>query len=381
MSEYQRIAFRAIDGPVSARNLDYMRQQSSRAEITPWSFDNEYHYGDFRGNAAEMLRRGYDLFVHYANFGIRTIHLRFPHGLPNFQAAEPYLGEESMNYVSDKKGPGGILCIEPFFEPGELDEPWDDDDLIARLVPLRAELLDGDLRPLYLAHLAVASDGNHDPEEAKEGPVPAGLSKLTDAQRALLEYLGVDDLLIAAAAEGSPPLAARGGREHDYTDWLRQQSQATKDQWLAEWLTDPNSSARQDILAEFRKRRPEPPWPTADPGRTIAELRDMAEALDAALSRKAADKATRDRSKRLAEMAADPAPTLRKTEQLASQRSEKAYIQIAELLTELREALEGTEQAGLAEQQAQKLKEKWPTLKLLMRHLRLKGFVPKQVGP
>jgi hypothetical protein len=48
MSEHQYVAFRAIEGPVSEDNLEYMRRQSSRAEITPWAFDNEYHYGDFR---------------------------------------------------------------------------------------------------------------------------------------------------------------------------------------------------------------------------------------------------------------------------------------------------------------------------------------------
>ena len=78
MSEYQYVAFRATDGPVSVKNLEYMRRQSSRAEVTPWSFDNEYHFGDFRGNAEEMLRRGYDLHLHYANFGIRKLVIRLP---------------------------------------------------------------------------------------------------------------------------------------------------------------------------------------------------------------------------------------------------------------------------------------------------------------
>ena len=59
-----------------------MRQQSSRAEITPWSFDNEYHFGDFRGDALTMLRRGYDMHLHYANFGIRKLLIRLPHNLP-----------------------------------------------------------------------------------------------------------------------------------------------------------------------------------------------------------------------------------------------------------------------------------------------------------
>ena len=48
MSEYQYVGFRAIEKPVTEKNLEYMHSQSSRAEITPWSFDNEYHFGDIR---------------------------------------------------------------------------------------------------------------------------------------------------------------------------------------------------------------------------------------------------------------------------------------------------------------------------------------------
>jgi len=73
MSEYQYVAFRAVDRPVSSKNLAYMNQQSTRAEITPWSFTNEYHYGDFGGNYKEMLRRGYDIYLHYASFGTRDL--------------------------------------------------------------------------------------------------------------------------------------------------------------------------------------------------------------------------------------------------------------------------------------------------------------------
>src|SRR5258708_40235916 len=120
MSEFQTIAFRAIDGPVTEKNLKFMRQQSSRAEITPWSFDNEYHFGDFHGNAAEMLRRGYDFHFHYANFGTRRLMIRLSNGLPDADAAEPYLmGEGSLHFLKDKRGPAGILCIEPYLESGE----------------------------------------------------------------------------------------------------------------------------------------------------------------------------------------------------------------------------------------------------------------------
>jgi hypothetical protein len=200
MSEYQYVAFRAIDGPVSEKNLEFMRRQSSRADITPWAFDNEYHFGDFGGKADEMLRRGYDLHLHYANFGERTLMVRLPGGLPDPKAARAYFDADSLRFVKDKNGVGGILSIAPVHEPGDLEDLWEIDDLLDRLIPLRAEILAGDLRPLYLAHLAVACDCCHD-SETKEGPVPAGLNKLTKAQRALAELYGLSDDLIAAAAQ------------------------------------------------------------------------------------------------------------------------------------------------------------------------------------
>jgi hypothetical protein len=377
MSEYQRIAFRAIDGPVSEANLEYMRQQSSRAEITPWSFDNEYHFGDFGGDAVEMLRRGYDFHVHYANFGIRNLLIRLPDGLPDVKAAEPYLGEDSLQFSHDKKGPGGVLSVEPFYEAGELEELWELDAVIDRLLPLRAEILAGDLRPLYLAHLAVALDGNHDPEETKEAPVPAGLNKLTDAQRALAKFYDLSDSLIAAAAQGCPSLAAQVDAQNQYAEWLQEQPEATKDKWLLQWLSDPDSTVRREVLAGFQKSRRAPLWPSVRRDRTMAELTTSATKVHDQSARKAAEQATRKRAKNLADMAADPAPTLRETERLVNQRSTEAYQQIATLLADLREALAGSEQSELAEQQARKLKDKNPTLRLLTTELRHKGFVPK----
>jgi hypothetical protein len=378
MSEYQYVAFRAIDGPVSEKNLEYMNRQSSRAEITPWSFDNEYHFGDFRGDAVEMLRRGYDLHWHYANFGTRILMIQLPHGLPDPEAAKPYFDEEGLHFLKDKQGPGGILSIEPFHEPGDLEDIWEFDDLLQRLVHLRAEILDGDLRPLYLAHLAIACDGNHDPEETKEAPVPGGLGKLTDAQRALAELYGLDEGLIAAAARGSPALPARGDVRKLYAEWLEHQPEATKNSWLSELLADSHSTIRRDMLAQFQESRKTPSWPTERLDRTIAELKSAATEIRAEASRVAATKAARERAKRLAGMAADPTRTLRETEKLVAQRSRDAYQQVATLLADLREALSGSDRVGLAEQQAQKLTKNNPTLKMLTSELRRKGFLPKK---
>jgi len=377
MSEYQYVGFRAIDRPVSEENLEYMRGQSSRAEITPLAFDNEYHFGDFHGDALEMLRRGYDIHLHYANYGIRKLLIRFPHGLPDDGAAKPYFVEDSLRFLKDKQGQSGTLCIQPYHESGDLEDLWDVGKIIDRLAPLRAEILDGDLRPLYLAHLAIACDSEHDPEETKESPVPAGLGELTGAQCALAELYDLSDALIAAAARDVPPLPSQGDLRNQHAEWLHGQSQATKDAWLAQLMSDPRSTARMEILAAFRKSRNVPAWPTVRRDRTIVELLAAAAEIEKENNRKSAEEAARLKKKRRAAMKADPGKVLRETEQLVNGRTREAYSKISKLLAELRESLAGSEQSGLAERQAQKLKKANPTLTLLVSELRREGFLPK----
>ena len=376
MSEFQSVSFRAIDRPVSEKDLEYMRSQSSRAKVTPWSFDNEYHYGDFRGNALEMLHRGYDIHLHYANFGIRNLFIRLPNGLPD-SAAKSYLVKDSLRFVQDKQGQGGALCIQPFHEPGDLEDLWEIGDILGRLLPLRAEILDGDLRPFYLAHLAVSCDGEHDPDETKEGPVPAGLGGLTRAQRALAELYGLSEDLIAAAAQGAPPLAARDDLRNQQAEWIGSQPPSVKDAWLAQLLADPQSKVGGEIRTAFQKSWNLPAWATVRRDRTIAQLEAAAAEVQREATRKSASKAAREKAKRLAGMAANPDPTLRHAESLVKKRTKDDYTQIGKLLAELREALAGTDRAGLAEQHAQKLRRENPTLRTLIAELRRAGFLTK----
>ncbi len=377
MSEYQYVGFRAIDRPVSEKNLAFMRRQSTRAEITPWSFNNEYHYGDFHGDAVEMLRRGYDIHLHYANFGIRKLLIRFPQGLANASSLKPYVEKDSLQLVKDKQGSGRILVIQPFHESGDLDELWDIDAILDRLVPLRAEILNGDLRPLYLAHLAIACDGDHDPEEAREAPVPAGLQKLSRAQCALAELYGLGDELIAAATKESPstPDSVDDASLNQYADWLRSQAETTKNTWLAALMVDHNSAIRAELLEKYRADRGAPTWLTNQPKRAISELRAIAVEIASRKRRKADEKSAREKSRRFAKMAVDPTTTLRETEQLILRGTSDAYRQAVELLAELREALSASDRSDMAEEQAQKLKANNPTRRLLIRELRRHGFV------
>jgi hypothetical protein len=55
VSEYQYYEFAAIDRPLTEQELEEIGALSTRAEITPTSFKNVYHYGSFRGNPLKMM--------------------------------------------------------------------------------------------------------------------------------------------------------------------------------------------------------------------------------------------------------------------------------------------------------------------------------------
>jgi hypothetical protein len=322
-----------------------------------------------------MLRRGFDFHFRYANFGLRNLMIRLAHGLPDPKAAAHYCEEDSLHFLKDKQGPGGILCLQPFYESGHLDSVSNPDEFLDRLLPLRAELLDGDLRPLYLAHLAVVMDGNHDPDEEEDAPVPAGLATLTDAQDALAELYELSSALVAAAAENSPPLPERPDPENRYAPWIKRQPATTKDAWLARLMADPRASVRRELLAAFQESQGAASWPAVKVVRTISELQAAAKGIQTQMDRAAAEAAAHKRAKKLADLAADPVRTLRDTEELVKKRSIDAYDKIARQLADLREALSGSDRSALADDHARKLKEKNPKLLRLSSALRRQGFL------
>jgi len=54
MSEYQYYEFKAVDKPLTEKDMQALRNLSTRARITPTSFVNEYNWGDFKGNLLKL---------------------------------------------------------------------------------------------------------------------------------------------------------------------------------------------------------------------------------------------------------------------------------------------------------------------------------------
>jgi len=92
------------------------------------------------------------------------------------------------------------FVIVEFGSESEWDGEDDGNGWMASLMPLRSDLLRGDLRCLYLGWLRCAQDDG--PGEVKlEPPVPAGLKGLSGPLYALIEFLEIDEDLVEAAAQ------------------------------------------------------------------------------------------------------------------------------------------------------------------------------------
>ncbi len=374
MSEYQWVEFRAVDAPLNDAALEFMHDQSTRAEIDRWRFVNEYHWGDFRGDVSEMMRRGYDVHVHYANFGIRRICLRIPDGFLHSEELESYLLEYEIKWDPDDEGDGGVLTLEPEGDAGTWDWMEDIESLASDLTPLREMIITGDFRPLYIAHVAF----NYD-DEAIEPPVPPGLDGQHHALDRLCEFYEIDPNLVSIAAEASPQLKSSTMEDAIIDSWLKQQSKADLIKGLGNCLREPTRHPMQLL----RKITAESAAPVVFQSgrRTIMELRRRVKEIDAQQERErktaAANVAERRRIEagqalhaKLDQIAKNPSKCIARIDAAITKRNRPAYVRAAEELTLLAKACG----ASKAIAKAKSIREKYPTRTALSIELKKVGF-------
>ncbi|TWT94108.1 hypothetical protein Pla108_38200 [Botrimarina colliarenosi] len=386
MSEYQYVEFQAVDRPLTDRELAYARKQSTRAEISRRSFHNEYHFGDFRGDVIGMLQRGYDVHLHYANFGIRTVAIRLPARVPFAKAVWSSYIVEGLSWAPDRRGSGGVLTLAPYHEADELEELWEFEPCMRAIVGLRTRLMAGDLRVLYLFWLAAAIDGQHDSVDAKEPPVPGGLAKIAGDAQPFLEFFGLEPHLLGAAAEVSAEAPDVASPEQRIQRWVESKSDKDVKSLLRELLSEDSAAVKAATVARILGATTSSVWPTVTTNRNCQELLDRAaqlrqaeyereqERLVAAENRKAAKQA-QERKVRMKQMVDEPKKWLRKADELVAARGTDNYEAAAEVLDELREALAADGGEQLSRKHAAHLAKQHPTLNRMKSALRKRGLL------
>ena len=227
MSEYQRYEFMTIDRPLTRAQLDEVNNLSSHIEASSTHAIIEYHWGDFKHDPINVLHEFFDGFLYWANWGSPELALRFPHGTLPVDLIEGYDFDDLVTFT--RHSDYDILDI----HFGEMEGPdeWIDYEL-GSLISIRDELMEGDLRSLYIAWLASQpmigdydEDDDFDEDDVDEDyeidvpPVPPAFDKLTAAQQALAELLQVPQELLVAAARHSKAAAPSTG--DDFATWIK----------------------------------------------------------------------------------------------------------------------------------------------------------------
>ncbi|MEJ7617826.1 MAG: hypothetical protein WKF30_12895 [Pyrinomonadaceae bacterium] len=298
MSEYQYYEFLALDRSLTEREMKEIRAISTRAKITPTSFVNEYNWGNFKGDEHAFLTRYFDAFVYFANWGTHRFMVRLPKAL--IAAAE--MRKYSGTYIFSARTGGDSLVLD-FSSDTEEYEDWEESgNLMASLAPVRAEMLRGDRRALYLGWLLRAQAEELD-DRAVEPPLPAGLNAISEPLARLADFLRIDQDLLIIAGE---PSAAEPDADAGLAEWIAALPIKEKERLLLEVIQgeDPHLSAK--LLARFRSSRKAEKEDLSESdkqGRTVGELLKAAAHHRAEREREEARRADKARAQKAAEQA------------------------------------------------------------------------------
>ena len=219
--------------------------------------------------------------------------------------------------------------------------------LLGSLLPIRAELAQGDHRALYLGWLRGIQRGSDRPD-APEPPVPPGLRSLSPSLAAFASFLEIDRDLISAAAAASADIEPADANPGAAAEWIAGLPSAEKDALLLRLMQGHAAQAGMELRARFEGRRTAAQPPKLPTSRTVSQLLDAAKSMRQIREREAARRAAEElatsereeraaRARRLDELSLRVPQTWKEVEALVSVTQRVAYAEAARLLVDLRE--------------------------------------------
>ncbi len=273
MSEYQYYEFLAIDRPLNSKQMDRLREYSSRATITPTRFTNVYHWGNFKGDIGEWMKKYFDAFLYVANWGSRTLILRIPERLIEPETIALYSASGCFFYSCT----GGNLLV--WYDCGEVDDDWiEGEGRLSALVPIRNDLMRGDYRALYLGWLLALQYGEVEDNE-EEPPLPSGMGELSASLNSLMEFFALDPDLVAAAVEGVLPEPGDAPSKEKIGSWLERLPEAEKNSIVRELVLGDTLHLAAELHLRAARELRKDAAPNARPARLAGDIRRRAEAI------------------------------------------------------------------------------------------------------
>jgi hypothetical protein len=341
MSEYQRYEFMTIDRPLTRAELDAVNALSSHIEASSTHAVIEYHWGDFKHDPIKVLHKFFDGFLYWANWGHPQLALRFPHGTLPSDLIDGY---DFDDFVTLTQHPDYDI-LDVHFSEMEAPDEWTEYEL-GSLISIRDELMEGDLRALYIAWLGYQGMiGGYDEEEYDEEDdetlsvpaVPPAFGTLTAAQQALAELLQVPEELLVAAAQYSH--ATMSSTDDDFVAWIELLPQERRNDYLVRLAHNEPGLSRLLVreLRELGQGKTRATPPTGEHV-TYATLLAESKVVLAELERKQREQEQLARQRHLQEVHDHQDVYWHNVNQALTRSSGSAYDEAARLLVELREA-------------------------------------------
>src|SRR6266487_1952968 len=344
MSEYQRYEFMTSDRPLTRVQLDAVNALSSHIEASSTHALIEYHWGDFKHNRIKVLQEFFDGFLYWANWGSPQLAFRFPHGILPADLIDGYDLEDFVTFT--RYSDYDILDIQ--FGEMEAPDEWINYEL-GSLIALRDELMEGDLRALYIVWLAaqIMIEGYDEEEDENEEedweisvpPLPPGFGTLTAAQYSLAELLRVPQELLVAAARHSKTVAPTTG--DDFAAWVRLLPPDRQNDYLVR-LAHNEPGLRRLLVRELRELGQDKTRATPPTGEhvTYATLLAESKVMKAQLEREKREQEQLARQRHLQDIHDHRDAYWHQVEQAVSRGTGSGYDEAVRLLVELREAAE-----------------------------------------
>ena len=342
MSEYQYYEFRTLDRPLSDAEMSELRAFSTRAEITATSFTNEYNWGDFKADPELLVERYFDAHVYVTNWGINRFLMRLPANLVDIERLQEYLYSD----VAWVKDTGEHVLID-LTSNTEYPEGWaEGSGWMSELASVRAELLAGDMRALYLGWLLSVQEYEVEDDEV-EPPVPPGLADLSATLVTLIDFLRIDEDLVTAAAEASEQAPDESERTEEIAGWISMLPVDEKNTALMQVMVGKETAARWTLLRRFTTERTEVVPTTERSARTAGTLRERAEQLSEVRELEVASQRAEEtmrqqeaafavQQKRLDTLAGRRESAWKEVDELISSYKPKAYQAAVALLEDLK---------------------------------------------
>ncbi len=340
MSEYQRYEFMASDRPLTRVQLDAVNALSSHIDASSTHALIEYHWGDFKHDPIDVLHKFFDGFLYWANWGAPELALRFPHGILPVDLIDGYDLDEFVTFT--RYPDYDILDIH--FGEMEAPDEWVDYEL-GSLIAIRDELMEGDLRALYIVwlasqHMREGYDEEEDEEEDEEisvPPVPPAFGTLTAAQEALAELLQVpQELLVATARHSSAAVSSTGD---DAAAWVTLLPPERQHEYLVRLARNEPGLSRL-LVKELRELSQDRTTVTPSTGEHVTYARLLAEskAMKAQLEREKREQEQVARQRHLQAMHDHQDDYWHQVDLAVMRSSGAGYDEAVRVLVELREA-------------------------------------------